>query len=364
MNVSVIEIDSSAVRHNLSFFRSKLKKNTKLLVVVKAFSYGSDSIIISKILANENVDYLAVAYVQEGIEIRKAGVKLPILVLHPQLDNLHLLLEYDLEPNIYSNILLDAFILLLKAKKINQYAIHLKFNTGMNRLGFNPRETDKIITTIKNHQELKIASVFSHLASSENPLEKKFTESQIFSFLKIKTAFEQRLDYKPIFHITNTSGILNYPKAHLDMVRLGIGLYGFTNASITNNLLKNVLSLKSKISQIHTLEIGDSVGYNRAFKAITKTRIGIIPIGYADGLRRELGNSTTQILVNNQKAMIIGIVCMDIIMVDLAEIDCKVGDVVSIFNSQETILQLSEKMNTIPYEVLTMISQRIKRVVK
>lgn len=361
-NVSVLEINESAVKFNLSYFKSQLNKTTKILVVVKAFSYGSDSVIISKILQKNKVDYLAVAYVDEGIILRNNGITLPILVLHPQINNLSLLVSYKLEPNIYSKKVLNEFIKVAKKENLKNYPIHLKFNTGLNRLGFLLNDAEKTITEIKKHNEIEIASVFSHLVASEDLSEKIFTNHQINSFTKIKDKIENLLDYKPIFHLLNTSGIINYSNCQLDMVRLGIGLYGFANDKEITIKLENVLCLKSIISQIHTLEKGDSVGYNRAYKVINNTKTATIPIGHADGISRKLGNGVGDVLVNNQKAYIIGNVCMDMIMIDVTNIDCKEGDEVIIFNSQKMIEDISSKLSTIPYEFLTMISQRIKRI--
>ena len=360
-NVSILEINEAAIKQNLSFFKSKLKKTTKILVVVKAFSYGSDSVIISKILQNK-VDYLAVAYTNEGITLRNNGISLPILVLHPQIENLNLLVKYDLEPNIYSFNVFTEFIKVSKRANLTEYPIHLKFNTGLNRLGFHSKDVKEIVSSIKKNSQVKVASVFSHLAASEDLNEKEFTISQINSFKKIKAKIENSLDYNPIFHILNTSGIINYTNYQFDMVRLGIGLYGFANDKKTTSKLENVLSLKSIISQIHIIEKGNTVGYNRAFKTTKKTKTATIPIGHADGISRKLGNKNFYVLINNKKANIIGNVCMDMIMVDITNINCKEGDEVIIFNSQKMIEDISNKLDTIPYEFLTMISQRVNRI--
>ncbi len=362
-SASVLEINESALAYNLAYFKAKLNKNTKLLVVVKAFSYGSDAVLISEILQKNKVDYLAVAYANEGIALRNAGIKLPIIVLHPQINNLALLVKYYLEPNIYSFNVFTEFIKIIQQTNLSEYPIHLKFNTGLNRLGFSINDVKKIILLIEKYKTLKVTSVFSHLAASEDLNEKEFTLTQINSFKKIKLEIENLLDYKPIFHILNTSGIVNYTKYQFDMVRLGIGLYGFANDKKTTDKLKNVLSLKSVISQIHILEKGNSIGYNRAFKATKKTKTATIAIGHADGINRKLGNGNFEVLINNKKASIIGNVCMDMIMVDVTEITCKEGDQVIIFDSQKSIHSIANKLETIPYELLTMISQRVKRVV-
>ncbi len=360
-NVSVLEINKVAIVHNLAFFKSKLNKNTKILVVVKAFSYGSDSILVAEILQKSNVDYLAVAYVEEGVCLRNNGITLPILVLHPQINNLSLLVKYDLEPNIYSGKILTEFISISKKEKLNNYPIHLKFNTGLNRLGFLPNDVETVLAKIKNVSEIKIESVFSHLAASEDLSEIDFTKQQINCFIEIKNKIITLLNYKPTFHLLNTSGIVNYTEFQFNMVRLGIGLYGFANDKKTTKELENVLSLKSVISQIHNIKKGISIGYNRSFIAKNNIKSATIPIGHADGISRKFGNGNAYVLINNKKAFIIGNVCMDMIMVDVTNIDCTEGDEVIIFNSQNRIKEMSSKLHTIPYEFLTMISQRVRR---
>ena len=361
-NVSVLEINELAIAYNLAYFKAKLDKKTKLLAVVKAFSYGSDSVILSKILQKNKVDYLAVAYADEGILLRKNGIELPILVLHPQIKNLELLIKNNLEPNIYSFKILNEFISICKDNKVKNYSIHLKFNTGLNRLGFSPKDVEKLLSKIKTHSEIKIASVFSHLVASEDVSEREFTLHQINLFTTIKEKVEKSLSYQPLFHQLNTSGILNYPEAQFDMVRLGIGIYGFANDAKITKELKNVLRLKSVISQIHTIKKGQSVGYNKGFVAQKETRSATIPIGHADGISRKLGNGVGYVLIHNQKAKILGNVCMDMIMVDVTNIHCNEGDEVIIFNSQNMIEEISANLETIPYEFLTLISQRVKRI--
>lgn len=363
-NATVLEINKNAIQHNLTFFRSQLNKKTKILVVVKAFAYGSDSIILANILAKENVDYLAVAYTEEGIVLRKAGIKLPILVLHPQIQNFKLLIDNCLEPNLYSKKTVLKFIEILDELKLQNYPIHIKFNTGLNRLGFSINDVSEVISLIKNKEVVKLKSVFSHLAASEDLNEKAFTENQISSFNKIKNSFEKVFIDKPMFHLLNTSGIVNYQEAQYDMVRLGIGIFGFANDDKITKRLENVLTLKSIISQIHLVKKGETIGYNRAFKTTEAIKTATIPIGHADGISRQLGNKIGYVTINNKKAPIIGNVCMDMLMVDVTAINCKEGDEVIVFNSQEKIIEMSIKTDTIPYELLTMISQRVGRIVK
>ena len=359
-NVTTLQIDLKAANFNLNYFKEKLKENTKILVVVKAFGYGSDAIEIVKSI-HKSVDYFAVAYTDEGIALREAGINTPILVLHPQISNLELIIKNCLEPNLYSFGILKAFISITDSQKLTDYPVHIKFNTGLNRLGFKPDEVSIITKIISEHYSVKVASIFSHLAASEDKNERNFSLSQIALFEKITVDFKQKIGYKPQLHLCNTSGILNYPQAHFDMVRLGIGLYGFGNDENETSNLKNVISLKSIISQIHTIKKGESIGYNRAFIADKEVKTATIPIGHADGINRKFGNGIGYVSINNQKAVIIGNVCMDMIMVDISGIDCNEGDEVVIFDNQQTVEKFAKDTNTISYELITAISQRIKR---
>jgi alanine racemase len=362
-HVTVLEIDGNAAKHNLQYFKNKLEKDTKVLVVVKAFGYGSEASKIAKLLENE-IAYFAVAYTDEGIALRNAGIEKPILVLHPQIPNLELLIEHQLEPNLYNFKIFNAFLELADATVLLNYPIHLKFNTGLNRIGFLHTDIPKIISELKASNHVKVVSLFSHLAASEDANEKEFTSHQINDFQLIVKQFHQHLEYKPMVHLLNTSGIINYPKAQFDMVRLGIGLYGFGNDEKETKQLKNVLSLKSIISQIHTIESGETIGYNRAFTANKSMKTATIPVGHADGISRKLGNKKYSVVINNQKAPIIGNVCMDMMMVDVSNIDCIEGDEVIVFNSQEMVNKMAQKSETISYEILTAISQRVKRFLK
>ncbi|PNQ74854.1 alanine racemase [Hanstruepera neustonica] len=359
---TVLEIDLKALKHNFHFIKSKLLPDTKILAVVKAFAYGSDSIEVAKCLENLAVDYLAVAYVKEGVALREAGIKLPILVLHPQSVNFKTLIDYCLEPSIYSFFVLDTFLELVTKEKLQDYPIHLKFNTGLNRLGFKSPDVESVMTKINNSDSLKVKSVFSHLAASEDIDEKAFSENQIKAFKEIISNIEPYLDYKPIYHLCNTSGIMNYPHAHFDMVRTGIGLYGFGNSDKIDTQLKPIATLKSIISQIHQLDAGESVGYNRAFRASKPMRSATIPIGHADGIGRQYGNQKGFVTVRDHKAPIIGNVCMDMLMVDITDIPCQEGDEVVLFGKSPSAVSFSQTTQSISYEIITGISQRVKRV--
>lgn len=362
-HVTVLEINSDALQHNLNYFKQKTNPKTKILAVVKAFGYGSESTIIAKLL-QDKVDYFAVAYANEGIVLREAGIKTPILVLHPQIQNLKEIVKHRLEPNLYNFKILDAFLQLADEKPLMNYPVHIKFNTGLNRLGFWHTDVPAILTQLKQSNNIKVASIFSHLAASEDANEQEFTVGQINNFAYIVKQIYTHLGYEPMIHILNTSGVINYPQAQFDMVRLGIGLYGFGNNKQETSQLKNTHTLKSIISQINIVQPGETVGYNRAFVANKITRSATIPIGHADGISRKLGNEEGFVIINNQPAPIIGNVCMDMIMVDVTKIDCKEGDEVILFNHQQHIEFIAHKCETIPYEILTAISQRVKRLVK
>jgi len=359
---TVLEIDLSALSHNYHYLKSKLKPETKFLAVVKAFAYGNDAVKISKHLASLGADYFAVAYAKEGLALRDAGIKTPILVLHPQPSNFKTIINRCLEPCIYSSKTLRTFISIAEENKQIDYPIHIKFNTGLNRLGFKSVDLDFILSRLKKSTSVKVKSLFSHLAASEDENEQEFTKAQILHFKNIAKTFKQKIDYHPWLHVCNTSGVINYPDAHLDMVRCGIGLYGFGNAPKEDAQLKPIATLKSVISQIHFIKPNESVGYNRAYKAKGYEKTATVAIGHADGLARHYGNEKGYVYINNRKAPIIGNVCMDMIMVNISDIDCQEGDEVIIFSSKYKANALAESTHTISYEVLTSISSRVKRV--
>lgn len=358
---TLLEIDLTALRHNFKHLKSKLKEDTKFLTVVKAFAYGSDTAIIANNLQND-VDYFAVAYVHEGVLLRQAGISKPILVLHPQAVNFENLISYDLEPSLYNAKILKEFIQIASEKKLKDYPVHIKFNTGLNRLGFWENDVDYIISKLDQIKTIKVASLFSHLAASEDLNEKDFTTSQIKSFKATSETMIEKLGYKPMLHMCNTSGILNYPEAHFDMVRSGIGLYGFGNSEKENRDLKPIATLKTVISQIHLIEKDETVGYNRAFKSDGFLKTATLPIGHADGISRSYGNGKGFVVINNQVAPIIGNVCMDMIMVNITGMDCHEGDEVIVFGPDRTAENLAQAVGTISYELITAVSQRVKRV--
>ena len=363
MSETVLEIHLPNLRHNYTFIRKQLSATTKLLAVVKAFGYGSDAVEVAKCLVAQGVDYLGVAYVHEGVALRKAGITTPILVLHPQQPNLDALIEYKLEPSVYGQRILDA--LLLRLKKTNQkpYPIHLKFNTGLNRLGFDPKNALELGTLLKqNAQRLVLQGVYSHLAASDDVGEDAFTRTQLKTFAEIVNVFKPNFP-NTSFHVLNTSGVLHFPEAQYNMVRTGISLYGYGNLPSVDAQLKPVLTLKTVISQIHTLKEGDTLGYNRAFVAKDRTLTATLPLGHADGIGRIYGNGRGYVIINGQQASILGNVCMDMIMVDVTDIDCQAGDTVIVIGPNASAEKLANAAGTISYELITGLSQRIKRKV-
>ena len=289
MSETILEIHMPNLRHNYNFLRNRLSVKTRILAVVKAFGYGSDAIEIAHFLVNQGVDYFGVAYTHEGVQLRKSGISKPILVLHPQEQNLDLLIKNNLEPGLYSNRILNAFLEKLNYNNKTSYPIHLKFNTGLNRLGFHYTESQTLSESLKENKSILIKGVYTHLAASDDITEREFTLSQLNKFSQIFKDFNT-INSSIIFHALNTSGVLQYPNAQYDMVRTGISLYGYGNDSKIDEKLKPVLKLKTVISQINILEAGDSLGYNRAFIAKTKTKTATLPLGHADGIGRIYGN--------------------------------------------------------------------------
>lgn len=361
---TVLEIDLNSLVNNVNYYRSKLKPETKVMAMVKAFSYGSGSYEIANTLQFHRVDYLAVAYADEGVELRKAGITLPIMVMNPDEQSMDTIIKYNLEPEIYSfrilTLLEDTIQHFISKERFVD--IHLKLDTGMHRLGFMKNDIDELIKRISNNNSIRVKSVFSHLSASENPLFDDFTHTQIALFEDMSSKIISSLSYPILRHILNSAGCTRFPSAHYDMVRLGIGLYGISSHKYEQTELHNVGTLKTIISQIKNIPANDSVGYSRSFIADKDVTIGIIPIGYADGLNRRYGNGKGKVLVNNQLVPIIGNICMDMCMIDLTNINAKENDEVVIFGNNLPITDMADALETIPYEILTSISHRVKRV--
>ena len=357
---TTLEINMTAMVHNLNYFKSKLRPGTKLIAMVKAFSYGSGSYEVANMLEYQKVDYLAVAFADEGVALRQSGISMPIIVMNPEASAFRLMIDFRLEPEIYSFKELRQFADMLKAYRIDNYPVHLKVDTGMHRLGFMPEEIDSLCEEIKKNKVLKVESVFSHLAGADEEQHDDYTIEQIELFQKICSKIQASVGYPLMRHILNSSGIDRFSEYQFEMVRLGIGLYGVIPSN--QEQLQWVSTLKTSILQIKEIETGKTIGYGRKGKALRKTKIAVIPIGYADGYSRMLSNSVGRVFVNGLYAPVIGNICMDMCMIDITGIKANEGDEVEIFGKNVTILELADKMHTIPYEVLTSIAPRVKRV--
>lgn len=362
---TVFEINLNALVHNLNYYRAKLKPGVRLMAMVKAFSYGSGSFEIANVLQFQHVDYLTVAYADEGVELRRAGITLPILVMNPEEESLELLIQYQLEPEIFSLRILE----LIKEAVRNRNAVaetvlpvHLKLDTGMHRLGFQPQDLPALIASLRQEPSIRVRSVFSHLATADEPTMDEFTRQQINCFKSMGATLREALDEPFLMHILNSAGISRFPEASFDMVRLGIGLYGIGCNEAEQQALQNVGTLKTIISQIKEIPEKDSVGYSRKWIAHAPSTIAILPIGYADGLDRRLGNGRGKVFIDNRPVPIIGNICMDMCMIDITGIPAKEGDEVVIFSEHYTVKQFADDLGTIPYEVLTSISRRVKRI--
>lgn len=356
---TVLEVNLSAISRNLNFFKSQLKPETKLMVMVKAFSYGGGSYEIANLLQYHNVDYLAVAYADEGKTLREAGITIPILVLNPEVSSYQTLIDYKLEPEIYSLRVLKEFQKVLVGK---EFSIHLKIDSGMHRLGFQNIHIPELLENLSKNKNIRVESIFSHLSSADDVSESDFTTQQASYLKDAYQSITEKLYYKPMLHLLNSVGIVNYPQYQFDMVRVGLGLHGITNNMEAQQFLEPVTGLKTVISQIRTITEGESVGYNRRFIATKEMKIATLPIGYADGIDRRWGNEIGEVVINSYKAKIIGIIAMDMLMVDITDINCNEGDEVEVFGKNITVSEMSEKIGTIPYEVLTKISPRVKRI--
>ncbi len=357
-----LEIDLSGVRRNITLFKSLLLPETKILAMVKAQSYGSGVEKMAAFFEQQGIDYLGVAYSDEGVELRKQGIKLPILVMNSEEDGFEDCINYQLEPAIYSFNQLDQFIKELIFQGQSTYPIHLKLDTGMRRLGFELKDIPRVCEILQAQPEIRVKSVYSHLADSDNRRDKRFTEHQIKQFHQATQLLNHHLNYHFDRHILNSEGIANYPNAQYEMVRLGIGMYGMTANPVLKQKLQPVLKWSSAISQIKELSKGESVGYNRAFIAEKLIKIAIIPVGYADGFRRNLSNGKGGVYIHETFCPTIGKVCMDMIMVDVTKLQVKEGDKVVIIGGKQTIEKFAAQMDTIPYEVMTSISKRVHRV--
>lgn len=356
---TVLEINLDALTDNLNFYRSRLDRNTRLMVMVKAFAYGTGGLEVANLLQYHQVDYLGVAYTDEGVALRRGGIRLPIMVMNPSVDTFDQLSLFHLEPEIYNFRILKQYIQYLKGSKSG---IHVKLDTGMRRLGFIAEEIAELKEILVENDNLEIKSIFSHLAGADEASHNDYSIKQAQSFLEMSDQLIENMENRPIRHLVNSSGILRFSEYHHDMVRLGIGLYGLEANNKEQGELRNISTLKTIVSQIKHIEKGQTVGYGRKGKATKNMKIATIAIGYADGFSRSFSDGVGYVWINGQRASVMGNVCMDMTMVDVTNLEVSEGDEVEIFGHHISIRELAEKVNTIPYEILTNVSQRVKRV--
>lgn len=363
---TVLEINLNALANNLQVYHSHLQPGTKMMVMVKAFSYGSGSFEIANALQYHRADYLGVAYADEGVALRQAGIKLPVMVMNPEQHSFDTIIQYELEPDIYSITLLREFLQAVESAGIEKeggFPVHIEVDTGMKRLGFEEDDLPELLRLLKEYPSLKVQSVFSHMTASDESIHDDFTRQQIQRFEQMSGQISATLGYQPIRHIVNSAGIVRFPEAHFEMVRLGLGLYGIDTSEALQKKLQTVGRLKTTISQIKHVAAGDTIGYSRKWKASQDMRIATLGIGYADGIDRRLSNGVGKMLIHGKLAPIVGNVCMDMCMLDVTSIpEAKEGDEVIIFGPELTVQDIATWIDTIPYEILTGISERVKRV--
>ena len=358
---TILEVNLNAVVENLNHFRSFLKPETKMVCMIKADGYGAGAVEIAKTLQDQRVDYLAVAVADEGVTLRKAGITANIMIMNPEMTAFKTMFDYDLEPEVYSFRLMDALIKAARKEGITGWPVHIKFDTGMHRLGFDPvQDIDELIDRLKHQNAIIPRSVFSHFVGSDSDGFDDFSAQQFALFDEGSRKLQSVFTHKILRHMDNSAGIEHFPERQMDMCRLGIGLYGVDPRD--NHILHTVSTLKTTILQMRHVPAGETVGYSRKGKIERDSVIAAIPIGYADGLNRHLGNRHGYCLVNGQKAEYVGNICMDVAMIDVTDIPCAEGDQVEIFGEHLPVTQLSDTLDTIPYEILTAVSNRVKRV--
>ena len=358
---TILEVNLSAIVKNLNYYRSFLKPETKIVCMVKADAYGAGAVEVAKTLQDQNVDYLAVAVADEGVALREKGISQGIMIMNPEMSSFSTLFQYHLEPEIYSFRLLDALIKAAEHEGITNFPVHIKLDTGMHRLGFDPeKDMPQLIERLSKQNALIPRSVFSHFVGSDSDDFDAFSKLQYERFLKGSEQLQKAFPYPILRHICNSAGIEHFPERQLEMVRLGLGLYGINSRN--NETINNVSTLRTTILQIHDIKAGESVGYSRKTVLVRDSRIASLPIGYADGLNRLLGNRKGYCLVNGQKADYVGNICMDVCMIDVTDIPCKEGDLATIFGNELSPAKLASLCGTIPYEILTGIAPRVKRI--
>lgn len=357
---TVLDVNLDSLIHNFKFYRSRLNSQIKIICMVKADAYGCGAVEVAKTLQYHKCDYLAVAVAEEGVELRRAGIKIPIIVLNPEVNGFAELCCNHLEPEVYNLKILETFLNEAKKRGVSEFPIHIKIDTGMHRLGFTEDMISDLLACISNQNHLRIKSIFSHLAASESWAFDDFTEQQITLFKKISSQIQSGISYPIWLHISNSAGIERFNNQGMDMVRLGISLYGISASGLKG--LQNVCTLKTTILQIKDVPAGETVGYGRKGILERDTRIATIRIGYADGLSRQFGNRVGEVIVKNNRVPFIGNICMDLSMIDVTDVSAEEGDPVIIYGNDQSVVQMAEKIGSIPYEILTSVSSRVKRI--
>jgi len=357
---TTLEVNLNALVDNLNYFRSKIKPETKIMCMVKAYAYGSGSVEVARTLQHNRCDYLAVAVADEGAELRREGIRIPVVVMNPEKGSFDVIFDNNLEPEIYSFRLLESFISAAAKLGLTDYPVHIKIDSGMHRLGFEFDDMDELIKKLSGQQQVKVRSVFSHLAGADEPRFDAFTRQQAAAFTACADKLSAAFPHHIMRHLLNSAGTERFPEFQFDMVRLGIGHYGIS--SLPDVQLRQVCALKTIILQTKIVKSGETVGYSRNGKVEKEKRIGILPIGYADGFDRKLGNGVGEVLINGKRAKVIGNVSMDLIAVDITGIQAEEGNEVEVFGEHLTISEVAGWLKTIPYEILTSISRRVKRV--
>ena len=363
MRESHIEIDSKRLTHNLQEIKNRLQSGTKILANLKGNAYGLGAYEIGKIFEQWGFAYFSVAYINEAVTLRQKGIKTNLLVFNPSFDNFDELITYHLEPEVSSLAYLNTLINYLSTQNITGFPVHIKLDTGMHRAGIMPEELYKLILILQQNKNIVVKSVFSHLAAAEDPKEDAFTLSQIQTFESMTQKMADNLNDAFFRHLLNTAGIFRFPQAQFDMARPGLGLFGFNMVAGQEDSLQPIARVKTKINQVKELKAGDTVGYNRRYKVTGNKRIGLLPIGYADGIDRRLGNGNFYVKCNGYKIPIAGTVSMDTISIDLTGTPCKQGDEVIVFDNDQSIYDIARQLNTIPYEIITGLTKRLPRKV-
>ncbi|MDL2297084.1 alanine racemase [Bacteroidales bacterium OttesenSCG-928-E04] len=360
---TILNVSFPAIIHNLNFFRSKLNPGTKVVAMVKALCYGLGDAELIHEICYHNIDYLAVAYTDEGVHLRNRNIKTPIIVLGAEAHSFDMMVEYNLEPEIFNFHYLDRLQHILNNHpEITIFNIHIKLDTGMHRLGFDEDDIDLLIQRVKANPKLKIATLFSHLASSEDTQDDEFTKLQIARFEQMSQKFIQAFDYPILRHILNSSGIVRFPEAQFEMVRLGLGLYGFSPIEEVRKQLQHAVTLKTIITQLKNVKKGETIGYNRAFTLREDMTVAVIPIGYADGLPLTMSNGNGKVIVRGEQRRILGKISMDMTVIDVTGLDAQIGDEVIVYSAENPVDEVAKKIHTIPYQLLTAISKRVQRI--